>query len=269
MGRLREVVTPEQTRIDKTRTFGIEIEFIAECEMDEVAQAIREAGVDCYEEHYNHHTRDYWKIVEDSSLHCDYGYEPMELVSPPLCGREGLRELEKVCEVLDNLNCYTNISCGLHVHHDAVDYDMDAWRIFIKNVLKYEDTMDAFHPYDRRGSNWACKGMADGASLPRLFTRVDNSEDVWQMSRIWYSRYLKVNLEAFDVHGTIEFRQHEGTINFVDIAAWVSLTQGFVARAATGKAMRMRDTTKPFESLMLTANACASVRRHYAARYNP
>ncbi|MEI8004390.1 MAG: amidoligase family protein, partial [Methanothrix sp.] len=74
-------------------------------------------------------------------------------------------------------------------------------------------------------------------------------------------------LEAYYVHRTVEFRQHQGTIDFEDIAAWVSLTQGFVGRATSGKAMRMRSTTRPFESFMLAANACAAVRRHYAARY--
>ena len=65
MGRTPERLTVEQTRIDSKRTFGVEIEIISELCPYDVAEALREAGIDCYDEHYNHDTRDYWKIVED------------------------------------------------------------------------------------------------------------------------------------------------------------------------------------------------------------
>ena len=59
--------------------------------------------------------------MTDSSLN---GNDTFELVSPILVGEAGLRELEKVCWVLDLCDVKVNESCGLHVHIDAAGFSM-------------------------------------------------------------------------------------------------------------------------------------------------
>jgi hypothetical protein len=34
-----------------------------------------------------------------------------------------------------------------------------------------------------------------------------------QLSEAYPSRYMKLNCQSYEVHGTVEFRQHQGTID--------------------------------------------------------
>jgi hypothetical protein len=268
MGRKPEVVSVEQTKISPDLTFGVEFEFASPMEQYDTAVALTEVGLETEDEDYNHEDCYYWKIVEDSSVYGE-GFYPMELVSPPMRGREGLAELERACLALQAIDCEVNPSCGLHVHHDARMLDDDAWKLLLKSVLKYEDTIDAMMGPDRVNNNYAKRMRRYGVSVPEMFRRVDEAWDVWDLHRIWYSRFQKLNIEALEVHGTVEFRQHGGTLDFCDVAAWVSFTQGLVLRAASHRKMRLRATERPFESLMWTAGACPAVKRHFAQKYAP
>lgn len=49
-----------------------------------------------------------------------------------------------------------------------------------------------------------------------------------EMANIMGSRYFKVNLMSFQRHGTIEFRQHSGTVNATKIANWVRFLGQFI-----------------------------------------
>ncbi len=83
-------------------------------------------------EGYNHtDSTEYWKLVADGSL---TGNESFELVSPILHGEEGLKDLEKVCWVLELCNVKVNESCGLHIHMDAADFTINTW----KNLAEIE-----------------------------------------------------------------------------------------------------------------------------------
>lgn len=258
-------VSVRKVKIDESRTFGIEFEFAAPVDEDEVAEELYAVGIDCYSEHYNHDTQPYWKIVEDCTVQDDWetgnGY-PMELVSPPLAGRAGLAEVEKVLGVLQRLGCAVNESCGLHVHHDARDLDTAAWRVLTKAYLKYESVLDQLVAPDRRDNTY-CRSLCGYGSVEQLFRRVDAAHDVEAMFWIWGTRYTKLNLDAVRVHGTVEFRQHEGTLDVADVLAWVSLTQGMVTRAASKVPVTLRKTTKPFDSLVWAAGMNACVERHF------
>jgi hypothetical protein len=45
------------------------------------------------------------------------------------------------------------------------------------------------------------------------------------------TRYRKLNIESYVTHGTVEFRQHQGTTNAAKIINWIKLTQAIVERA--------------------------------------
>lgn len=94
-------------------------------------------------EGYNHTTRPHWKLVTDSSLN---GNDTFELVSPILVGEAGLRELEKVCWVLDLCDVKVNESCGLHVHIDAAGFSMETWRNLSLSYKHLEPVIDKFMP---------------------------------------------------------------------------------------------------------------------------
>jgi hypothetical protein len=62
------------------------------------------------------------------------------------------------------------------------------------------------------------------------------------------SRYYKLNLSAINVHGTIEFRQHSGTVNAEKAVNWVKLTAGFMRAAEDAKQINATGAGK-FENL--------------------
>lgn len=261
-------------RIDESRTFGIELEFILPHRTATLATRLNAVNITCYAEHYNHSTRNYWKIVSDATVHSETGYTPMELVSPPLRGLDGLAQLETVCKVLNELGAKVNRSCGLHVHHDSRDLELEEWKNIVKSYIKYEDTIDLLMAPSRRGNGnqWSrsLKGNYAGYSVEALWNRVDSSYDIYHLRNMFGTRYVKLNLEAAAMHGTIEYRQHGGTTNFAKMAAWIALTQGFVTSAVQGKPVRGRIPKKgsALASLMRRTNLVTSdVHKFYSARY--
>jgi hypothetical protein len=265
-------VSVRKVKIDESRTYGVEFEFAAPCDMDEMAEELSYAGVTCYSEDYNHDTVSYWKIVEDGSVYEDWQHDndyPMELVSPPLRGRAGLAEVARVLAVLNRLGCSVNRSCGLHVHHDARDLDLTSMKVLTKAYIKLEDVLDSLVAEDRRGDcHTYCSGLRwSGASVSELFARVDAAYDVRSLYRIWDTRFVKLNLDALRVHGTVEFRQHEGTLDEADVLAWISMTQGLVMRAKAQRKVTLRVPQRPFESLVWISGMNACVERHLRAKY--
>jgi len=258
-------------RLDETRKFGIEIELTLPHRSATLASRLGAVGIDCYVEGYNHRTRDYWKITSDATVHGGDGYSPMELVSPPLQGRDGLAQLETVCAVLAELDAKVNRSCGLHIHHDANDLDIEAWKLVAKCYVKHENTIDQLMAPSRRGNGnqWArsLRNSYIGNTVAEVFARIDACNDNWSIQNVFRTRYVKLNLEASAVHGTIEFRQHHGTTNFAKIAAWTCLTQGFVTRSVAHKPVMLRTSDKPFDSFMWQVDAPAALRRYFWTRY--
>ena len=126
------------------RNFGIEIEAY-NCTRERLARELTAAGIRVNVERYNHNDHnDHWKLVTDSSLS---GNNTFELVSPILHGEQGLEELEKVCWVLDLCNAKVNDSCGLHVHMDAAEFDLQTWKNLIITYKRLENVIDHFLPF--------------------------------------------------------------------------------------------------------------------------
>jgi hypothetical protein len=236
-----EILKKELVGMNLNRTYGVEIEFIGDRES--VAQAVREAGLDCLVEGYNHRTKPHWKVVTDSSVHVD-GISGLggEIVSPILRGTEGFEQIEKVCRALKSAGASVNITCGLHVHHDAQDFRTETFKNLIKIYKRFEPTIDELVFPSRRGNtNTYCQTLA----------RIDMEEilkknTLQQIIPHYGDRYRKLNLRSFATHGTVEFRQHQGTIDSKEIINWIKLTQAMVERAVT---RRVREgTTKDWES---------------------
>ena len=195
-------IHPATTALDYTfnRKFGIEIEAY-NCSRERLARELREAGIEVVVEGYNHTTRPHWKLVTDSSLN---GNDTFELVSPILVGETGLRELEKVCWVLDLCDVKVNESCGLHVHIDAAGFSMATWRNLALSYKHLEPIIDRFMPASRRDNRY-CRGLGHV------------SDEMIRSAR------------------TVEFRQHSGTTNFTKMRNWVLFLHKLVTFATQGQ----------------------------------
>lgn len=253
-------------KFDRSRKFGIEIEAY-NCEAETLAHALTVAGIECHEETYNHNNRPHWKIVSDASIR---GVHPFELVSPPLKGDEGIRQVETVCRVLKEQGVKVNRSTGLHVHHDAHDLNLDAVKSVLTMWWKYEDVIMYFLPPSRRANMYCAPAMprvgTDGGThqgyrwtpgadpVQGWKSALDTVRSIRQLGEggsFQHCRYAPVNCHAINRHGTLEFRSHAGTTEFAKIQAWIVLTQWFVTRSKDrGCLIRTRMTGRWAEQVM-------------------
>ncbi len=226
-----------------------------------VAQDIIDAGVACSFVGYNHHRSEMWKIVTDQSLTAPAGYVGLELVSPPLTDA-GLHQVEKVCEIIGRLGAKTNRSCGLHVHIGARHLSIDTLRRLAYLYIEHEDVIDSLLPPSRRASNNSyCLSLKRNVIFPDL----ERARSVPDLARALVragsgsysqgSRYSKLNFLAHLRHGTVEFRQHSGTIDAVKIINWIKLCQKMVDIAGM-------EVTRPLPAI--ASNSDAELARRIA-----
>ena len=74
-----------------------------------------------------------------------------------------------------------------------------------------------------------------------------------------FGMYKKVNICAFARHGTIEFRQHQGTLSFEKIVNWISFCQEFVNHSKkTSNTKSINDKIEMFKIICIEMNGRCS-----------
>ena len=230
-------------------TKGIEIEGISKFRREDLARNIRTATeVEVQAENYNHSTRDHWKMVYDSSIRTEDDYRnDFELVSPIL---ENLDDLKKITDWFNsNEITKVNKSTGLHIHF-GIDKAMDDANLTpdqklkaIKNLLitytKFQKDIDSILPRSRRNSQWAKNNdhifkarTARTSSLKRYSKALNRCETISDIHRqVHQTRYTAINLTNFMRNGTIEFRQHSSSQDFLKIQKWIELLETMIELA--------------------------------------
>lgn len=199
------------------RKFGVEIEFYG-ADLNALNSNFRNENLDFQTESYNHSTRPHWKLVTDSSIRGNNG---RELVSPVLQNNEGLISFRKACKALRLSNAQVNSSCGVHVHLDVNDYDVENFKTLVKNQFIIENQIDKMMPKSRRkNENYYCQGFASN-NQNIFFRKIDRCTTVRELISVFNSRYYKLNLQSFQRHGTVEFRQHGASTNYIKIKNWI------------------------------------------------
>jgi hypothetical protein len=253
-------------------TFGVEIEMKMPRGMsaETVANRLREKGVLCYVENYNHNTRTHWKITTDGSL--GYG-QGREVVSPPLQGEAGLQAVRKVTQALTELGCRVDRQCGLHVHIGAQTHqEINWWKNIVRMSHHFEMAIDSFMSPSRRGmaSHW-CR------PLNVNWSRFDDASNLSQLSdacgqpqrygaRSEY-RYRKLNLLSFLQCGTIEFRQHQGTVETQKTEMWIRFLLRLTTKAVAVVQAEIDNAPKSLEGLMDFLGCDAAERAYFTERH--
>ena len=210
-----------------TRKFGVEIEFNGISSSQAVA-ALQAAGIDVSYHGYTHRVLSTWKIVTDGSV----AGSGLELVSPILKGESGYAAVILACQALTAAGARIDSSCGVHVHHDANDLDGEALAQFIEIYAGRQDSIDRLVSRGRR------LGGRQTRWCNRLSSReVENIGNQFRADRTaaYVDRYRTINTQSFPRYGTIEIRQHQGSLNGEKIVAWVKFGQA-IARAAQDNA---------------------------------
>ncbi len=195
------------------RTFGIELEFCFPntWTRESLCRHMADMGLNIHWcGGYSHEVRSDWKMTTDASVSSERpGFNTCEISSPILKGREGLLNINKVCQILDDCGCVVNKTCGFHVHHGARDLTESRRLDVLQFYRLNEGIIDMLVSQSRRGGN----------------NRYCRSLTSYPSTRFPSDRYVKVNACAYSKYGTLEFRQHQGTINYQKIANWIKLTQ--------------------------------------------
>lgn len=195
--------------------FGIEIEMY-NVDKHDLARRMRDAGIEARVWEYGHDYQGFWKIVSDASIRRQGA---AELVSPILNGAEGLELIDKVCAIINDLGAKVGITCGLHVHHEAIGFTADSICKAAKVYKRIEKRVDEFMPASRRGN-----------SNDMIRSTYNAPDQAFTMRNSGY-RYFKLNCQSFFRHGTIEFRHHAGTTDAEKIKNWVLFTACVIEKA--------------------------------------
>ncbi len=216
-----------------TGKFGVELECFG-VEREIVVLALSGAGIDAIVAGYSGNNYNFWQIKTDGSISERTGFE---VVSRVLEGEEGLAEVAKVCEVLEGLGAKVNASCGMHIHHDVTGWGIQKFRNLFKRFIKFETALDSVQPEGRRGNNNRyCRSMIFAADM---ISKIDSCRTVRDLSALYVNnRYYKLNLQSFFRMGTIEFRNHAGTVNAAKICNYIRLTGAMVKDADDNVAIK-------------------------------
>lgn len=209
------------------KKFGVEIECLLNDVKDiqNIIELTYNRGLSIKNEFYNHNIQEYWKIVSDISIK-DPNKIGKEFVSPILFGNDGRRQIKTISQILFNNKATTNQTCGLHVHIDAHNMDIEKIKKVIYIYYKHEKEIDKLIIPSRRANNYNyCQ------SLNSIIDVIDSYDEIDKIIDEIPTRNLKVNISSIQRHNTIEFRQHHGTIDYNDIIHWVDLCQGIITWA--------------------------------------
>lgn len=166
----------------------------------------------------------------------DYDGSGIEIRSPILQGREGFRELERVFSFLNGLNCYVSSADGMHIHHDAPEFLLpngkDNLIRLVESWGSNQDLIDRFVAPRRRDSHACPKQWDNPREIESLKKELEGEIDYY------YDEDRErgaLNVNALVDHGTIEIRQHEGTLDFEQAKAWIEFGQYFLDNVAKRK----------------------------------
>lgn len=182
----------------------------------------------------------------------------IELKSPAfLCSRLNLEPVKTIVELLvSNFSLYINESCGLHVHVGNEDrgFTLCTLKSFCSLITAFEHQLNSLHPPQRLHSPYV-KSMrrvfAPGASPKEKMSTIDELQTVPRLIRHFhplcdsndnnYDRYVAFNFlnlhkspnETGTPLGTIEFRQHRGTLDPNLITNWIMVACSLVNMSHT------------------------------------
>ncbi len=214
---LRIDTSPRHTQRD-ARRFGVEIECV-------VPNNITRASLrDMFAQR-----NITWTIKGDCSIRAERDTWGAEIVSPPTTSTNDVRI---VCDILRACGVRVNASCGLHVHHDASDFEnnIDALRTLCHTWANTQNIIDGFVSSSRRRDAHAtyCGTYTHDDAMC-----MDNATTMRDASRNVMTRYKTLNIAAYASHGTIEIRQHAGTIDADKIITWIGFGRAMIDYAMT------------------------------------
>jgi hypothetical protein len=208
-----------------------------------------------------------WEVAGDPSIntpyHAQYQYFGIEVKTPALTyGRSALVQVRGVCNLLKSqFRVSVNQSCGLHVHvgnlhgNGLTLQDVRRTAAFLHAFEPQLDTVHPTHRFNnphcasfRHGTKYACSFMKKEKSPPSIAEATDywlnRSPDTCKRAAFAACMLSRSELAYGFIRaatyeqplGTIEFRQHEATLEAEPVLVWIKTVVGIVSwlREASG-----------------------------------
>ncbi len=225
------------------RRFGVEIEFTGTTRRAVLARIMEiEPTFPVEIQGYNHRVNSVWKLITDASVSRNSDGEGLEAVSPILQGEEGYRQLGILLTAIVETGGKVDKTCGLHIHHDANDLTPAQVAKLVGLYVTNQHLMDQLVSRSRRaGAAYYCQPV-NTDEHDRIQDTLKAGERI--TDRL-VSRFKTINVMSYPKYGTIEIRQHQGTLASKKIIAWHQLGQAMVHAAITGA----EPTAPRFETL--------------------
>ena len=216
----------------------------------QILASIRDHGIAINDSGYTHQIMSSWKAVSDGSLSAG-GFE---LVSPPMKGARNIEnQIIKICDALRGL-ASVNRTCGLHIHFEVLDKHHFKRRVntrttagklralqnkpaklFTCNLLRnygyFQPVIDTLVSPSRRNNNYARNIPVEAQLTKEGIKQFSESDNYAHLHYGMSGRYQVVNLSSLETYGTVEFRQHNGTVNAKKIINWIKLLERMTTRS--------------------------------------
>ena len=151
-----------------------------------------------------------------------------EAVSPIL-NDGSLNESISAARALLRAGATVNKQTGYHVHIGADHYGNDGIAQLVVNWYTAADAIGALVAPSRLNNHF-CRHNLDQATLDSWHESIRNGS----IRNIGGSRYLSLNLDSYQRHGTVEFRLHHGTLNGKKIQAWAEFCESLATYSTAG-----------------------------------
>ncbi|MCJ1280592.1 hypothetical protein MMC21_008421 [Puttea exsequens] len=198
-----------------------------------------------------------WRVGSDRTIHLDLEWQAgVEIRSPAYnFSQEAMREVARaVTLVKENFDVHMNDTCGLHVHvgNQRRGFPLQTLKNFCMLATIFKPQLDSLHGPERVLTSEFCRGFnraSEGSSPWDTAVQIQAAETRQELvERIVGGVEGEECCFAYNLcpllrkphYDTIEFRQHEGTVDQVEICRWLQLTCGLVAAAHR----------KPFDDLV-------------------
>ena len=202
--------------------YGVEAEFFGMYQ-DTAVDLLRTVGLRADNDGYHHRPTEYWRVTDDGSV----SNEGCELVSPILnIAPPHMEDTNKAVTVIRSNGGTVDRSCGLHVHHSVRGKDVEDIAQTVAHYALFQRRINELLPGSRHAAGYA-RAIDQPEQWYNDITARDSMTSLINASHTW-GRYHAVNMNALMDHGTLEFRQHSGTLNGVKINSWVRFTRALM-----------------------------------------
>ncbi|RDW79904.1 hypothetical protein BP6252_04542 [Coleophoma cylindrospora] len=201
----------------------------------------------------------HWVVSSDPSinrrdeLHETYNTYPIEIKTPAFLFNETtIQAIKTFCLLMTStyrIDC--SRTCGLHVHvgpGNRNNFTFNAIKNFMGLCWVFEKQLRSIHAEHRVTDSLWCLNMSEATELARApFTELEKLHAIFDSPSLpdlkflfntshSSSKHSAVNLNHLMTRGgfgTVELRQHQGSLDPNDVAAWVSVCVGLMAFAHT------------------------------------